>query len=102
MSGVLFLIAGDYRPKTASNFFFGIRTPWTLSDDTVWASTHRLGGPLLMVLGGVVIVAAALGATVATVTLVVGSAAFAVATTAFSYWKYRQIARAAERPSTGR
>lgn len=30
------------------NFFIGIRTPWTLSSDTVWRKTHQLGGKLLM------------------------------------------------------
>jgi len=36
----------------------GIRTPWTLSSDTVWRKTHRTGG-WLMVLGGLVIAACA-------------------------------------------
>ena len=31
-------------PKIRSNFFFGIKTPWTLSDPRVWERTHRLGG----------------------------------------------------------
>ncbi len=35
-------------------FFVGIRTPWTLSSDTVWRKTHRTGG-WLMVLGGFVL-----------------------------------------------
>lgn len=28
------------------NWFIGIRNPWTLSDDRVWAKTHALGGKL--------------------------------------------------------
>jgi len=28
------------------NFFIGIRTPWTLSSDSVWDQTHRRGGRL--------------------------------------------------------
>jgi uncharacterized membrane protein len=34
-------------PLVKRNWFFGIRTPWTLSSDAVWDKTHRLGAPLL-------------------------------------------------------
>jgi len=45
------VILGNLLPKTRPNFSFGIRTPWTLSNDNVWERTHRLGGPLLMLAG---------------------------------------------------
>ena len=50
-AAVLFIIVGNYLPKTRSSFFFGIRTPWTLSSDTAWERTHRLAGPLFMAAG---------------------------------------------------
>jgi uncharacterized membrane protein len=31
---------------TKQNWFIGIRTPWTLSDERVWAKTHKLGAKL--------------------------------------------------------
>lgn len=31
-------------PRLSPNRWSGIRTPWTLSSDTVWRRTHRLGG----------------------------------------------------------
>lgn len=49
--GVLFIILGNYMPRMRSNWFIGIRTPWTLSSDSVWRKTHRLGGILFMVAG---------------------------------------------------
>lgn len=49
--GALFLVIGNYLPKTRSNFLFGIRTPWTLSSDIAWEKTHRLAGPLFMAAG---------------------------------------------------
>ena len=49
--GVLFLILGNYLGKIKSNWFIGIRTPWTLSSDEVWNKTHRLGGKLFILLG---------------------------------------------------
>jgi uncharacterized membrane protein len=42
---VLFIVMGNYLPKTRSSFIFGVRTPWTLSSDIAWEKTHRLAGP---------------------------------------------------------
>ncbi|MGN0143402.1 MAG: SdpI family protein [Clostridium sp.] len=53
--GVLFIVIGNYLPKSKSNFFFGIKTPWTLSSETSWRKTHRLGGKLFVALGMVMI-----------------------------------------------
>ena len=52
--GGLFMILGNYLQQARANFFIGIRTPWTLSDDEVWRKTHRLGGKLFMA-GGLLI-----------------------------------------------
>ncbi|MFH0912479.1 MAG: SdpI family protein [Patescibacteria group bacterium] len=49
--GVLFILIGNYLHQVKSNFFMGIRTPWTLSSDTNWKKTHRLGG-YTFVIGG--------------------------------------------------
>ena len=42
--GILFMLIGNYLPKTPRNWFFGIRTPWTMSSDEVWRKAHILGG----------------------------------------------------------
>ncbi len=49
--GVLLIVIGNYLARVEPNWFIGIRTPWTLSSDRVWRRTHRLGG-WIMVLGG--------------------------------------------------
>jgi len=56
--GVLFIVLGNYLTRVEPNWFVGIRTPWTLSSDTVWRKTHRTGG-WLMVIGGFVVAASA-------------------------------------------
>lgn len=56
--GVLFIVLGNYLTRVEPNWFVGIRTPWTLSSDTVWRKTHRTGG-WLMVIGGLVVAACA-------------------------------------------
>src|SRR5437667_2967369 len=56
--GLLFVFLGNYLTRVEPNWFIGIRTPWTLSSDTVWRRTHRTGG-WLMVIGGLVLAIAA-------------------------------------------
>ncbi|MBE6775045.1 MAG: DUF1648 domain-containing protein [Ruminococcaceae bacterium] len=57
--GVLFILLGNYLPKTQQNYTFGLRIPWTLNDGENWVKTHRLSG-WLMVIGGAVICATAI------------------------------------------
>lgn len=54
--GGLLVLIGNLLPRARPNWFFGIRTPWTLSNDRVWERTHRLGGRL-MVFAGLVVAA---------------------------------------------
>lgn len=53
--GVLFIIIGNYLGKLRSNFFAGIRTPWTLSSELSWDRTHRFGGKLFILLGAILL-----------------------------------------------
>ncbi len=53
--GLLFVLLGNYLPKLPRNFFFGIRSPWTLASDVVWYRTHRISGGLFVV-GGLLII----------------------------------------------
>lgn len=54
MAGLVFIIIGNYLQRVRSNYFMGIRTPWTLSNETVWKKTHRLSGKLFFI-GGLLI-----------------------------------------------
>ncbi len=49
--GGLFFYIGVALDKCPRNWFFGIRTPWTLSNDIVWSKTHRLAGVLFRIHG---------------------------------------------------
>lgn len=59
--GLLFIGVGYLMSGAKRNFFIGIRTPWTLSSDTVWDKTHKLGSRLFMLGGVVTILCAFLG-----------------------------------------
>lgn len=45
--GIMFMVLGNYMGKVRPNWFYGIKTPWTLENEEVWVKTHRLGGPLM-------------------------------------------------------
>jgi len=49
--GVLFFYCGILIEKAKRNWSIGIKTPWTLSSETVWNKTHRLGGKLFKIAG---------------------------------------------------
>lgn len=51
LMGVLFVLIGNYLPKTKQSYTLGIRLPWTLASEENWNRTHRLGG-FLWVIGG--------------------------------------------------
>jgi uncharacterized membrane protein len=55
--GLMFILLGNLMPLVRSNFIFGIRTPWTLSSDTVWTRSHRVGGYAMVGAGVITIVA---------------------------------------------
>lgn len=52
---LLFAGIGTRLASLKSNWFFGIRTPWTLANEEVWARTHRLAGTIWTV-GGLLLV----------------------------------------------
>lgn len=58
--GLLFVVLGNALPRARPNWWFGIRTPWTLTSDRVWMRTHRVGGYLMFGAGLVCLVAAAI------------------------------------------
>lgn len=58
--GVVCILVGNVLPRARRNWMFGVRTPWTLSNERVWERTHRLAGYLFVLLGVALLVAAAL------------------------------------------
>lgn len=86
----LLVLLGNYLPSLRPNFFVGVRTPWTLFNETVWRKTHQMTGRLWMV-GGVlgilllILVPAdwQLGTTFILLTILV------VVPVVYSYWEFR-------------
>lgn len=58
MIGLLFAFLGNMMPRFRSNWFCGIRTPWTISSEQNWTKTHRLGGRMFFVSGILILLSA--------------------------------------------
>jgi uncharacterized membrane protein len=88
--GGLFAVIGNFLGKTRSNWFMGIRTPWTLSSERSWTQTHRLGGRLFMAVGLLAIVLGLLtSAEVVFFALLPGIAVAAIVPIVYSYFVWR-------------
>lgn len=59
---VFFALIGNVLGKVRSNFWMGVRTPWTLADVQVWDRTHRVAAWSFTAVGALGAVAALLGA----------------------------------------
>jgi uncharacterized membrane protein len=87
--GLLLMVLGNFMGKVRKNFFIGIRTPWTLASDEVWAKTHRLGGWCLVIAGAAMALLAVLAPTVEWIIYIV--VAMALIPVVYSYVAYRRI-----------
>ena len=48
---LLFIVIGNYLPKTKQSYTMGIKLPWTLASEENWNRTHRLAGYLWVACG---------------------------------------------------
>lgn len=90
--GLLFLGIGNYLPRIRSNWFMGIRTPWTLDNDRVWRATHRVGGRTFVAAGLIMMLAAFLPASVRTAATLAAAVIGAGVPLVYSYVAYRRDA----------
>lgn len=56
---LLFVVLGNFMNNIKPNYFFGIRTPWTLDDEENWRRTHHLGAKIWF-FGGLIMFALAM------------------------------------------
>jgi len=86
-------VIGNELGRLRPNWFAGIRTPWTLSDDEVWRRTHRVGGRLFAAAG---LLTAILGMfaplVIVFIAMIGGMVGIALGLAGYSYllWRRRQ------------
>jgi uncharacterized membrane protein len=73
--GVIFIVLGNYMPKTTPNLIMGVRIPTTMKNPENWQKTNRLGGLMLVVAGAILILGGIIGiwsSAVLVVALIIG------------------------------
>jgi len=95
LMGFLFIYIGFLMEHTKPNWFVGIRTPWTLSSETVWKKTHQRAGVLFKLAGAVSFIGILAGI-YAWLFILVPAIAVAVYTVVYSYVEFRREQAAGE------
>lgn len=88
--GGLFYYVGVLSTHAEQNWFVGIRTPWTLSNEEVWKRTHEHAAPLFK-LSGVIAALAALVPAYAELLVVGPAVAVGLYATVYSYVEHRRV-----------
>ena len=57
MLGLIFVLIGNYLPKTKMNYMLGIKVVWALRNEENWNATHRFGGKVWF-MGGILMMLA--------------------------------------------
>ncbi len=89
-TGLFLMALGDRMAKSRSNWFAGLRTPWTLSSEHAWGVGNRWAGRL-MVLSGIGTIAAAftMGATASAGVMTAGIVTALLVGTIASWFAWR-------------
>ncbi len=56
LSGLLFIVLGNFIPKAKKNPLLGIRTKWSMYNDVTWAKSNRFGGVAFVITGVLLVV----------------------------------------------
>jgi len=86
--GLMMLGLGNYMGKIKPNWFFGIKTPWTLSSENVWNKTHRVGGVLFIIFGLIMIVMPFLPENIGLALFLGWAIVLVIGTAGYSYWLF--------------
>ena len=89
MIGGLFVYIGFLMEHAEPNWFVGIRTPWTLSSDSVWRKTHQRAGTLFKLAGALSMIGALAGI-YASLFILIPAIAVALYTVVYSYIEFKK------------
>lgn len=87
---LLFYFLGEFIEKSKRNFFMGIRTPWTLSSDTVWGKTQSLGGKMFKLSGILTLLGGMISGRVAFAVMIASVITSVIVSTVYSYLVFKK------------
>jgi uncharacterized membrane protein len=89
--GGIYVVGGFVTDRAEQNWFVGVRTPWTLEDETVWARTNHVLARVLQA-GGLVAAAGVLVPAYALSLVVAPAVVAAIGGVGYSYYAYQATA----------
>lgn len=90
-ASLLFFAIGTILPGMKRNWFVGIRTPWTYSDERVWDMTHRVGGVAYQIIGTISFLTCLFAPAFAFYVFLTGVFLATGYVIVYSYWTYRTL-----------
>ena len=95
--GILFYYTGILVENAKRNWFIGIRTPWTLSSEVVWNKTHKKGGKLFKIAGGLALLGFAFPKQ-AIFFVIIPMISVVIYILIYSYWEYQKQTNSQNKP----
>lgn len=89
--GILFIIIGNVLSQARHNYFFGIRTPWTLASEKVWNKTHRIGAYSFVILGFITCILSFVSGPISGYIIFASIMIAVIYPTIYSYLQYKKI-----------
>ena len=86
---ILVYYSGILIENSKMNWFVGIRTPWTLSNEKVWNRTHKIGGKLFKA-AGIIILLGILVRDYAIFIIIIPIITITIYTIVYSYVEYQK------------
>ncbi|MFC1750886.1 SdpI family protein [Pseudomonadota bacterium] len=89
--GLLLVTLGYYLKDVKQNFFIGIRTPWTISNQKVWKNTHIFASKAYIITGLVTVCTSPFVLSINPAYIFLALLSGSLSPVLYSYYSYRQI-----------
>jgi uncharacterized membrane protein len=88
---LLFMVMGNTMGRVKHNYFFGVKTPWTLANEEVWRKTHRLSGRLFVASGTLTLITTLISRSAGFWMMMGSIIVFMVISTVYSYVLFKKL-----------
>ncbi len=88
--GALFIMIGNYMPKTRQNRTIGIKVKWTLQSEANWNATHRVAGFTWVAIGIIILASAFLPISICIPVFIISVFFGVLIPTVYSYKFYKK------------
>lgn len=84
--GIIFIVLGNYLPKTKQNSVIGVRTKYTLNSEEIWQKSARVTGYVMVVFGVLFILSAFLDTMIAVSVFIAFFVSMIIVSFVYPFW----------------